>query len=86
MTSEPARAGRPDNLFSPPPGDPGAHGRFDARAVSGPYGVSSAVARAGVFALGLAAMSGAALIGRAMRGDAPRRRLALAGPRRDRWS
>ncbi|MFN3944234.1 MAG: SDR family oxidoreductase [Allosphingosinicella sp.] len=27
-----ARTGRPDNLFDVPPGDPGAHGRFDERA------------------------------------------------------
>jgi hypothetical protein len=32
QTSEPERAGRPDNLWSPPPGDPGVHGEFDARA------------------------------------------------------
>jgi NAD(P)-dependent dehydrogenase (short-subunit alcohol dehydrogenase family) len=30
QTDEPATAGRPDNLFTPVPGDPGAHGRFDA--------------------------------------------------------
>lgn len=29
----PVRPGRPDNLFEAPPGDPGAHGRFDDRAV-----------------------------------------------------
>lgn len=28
---EPARPDRPSNLFEPVPGDPGAHGRFDAR-------------------------------------------------------
>ncbi|QRK12615.1 SDR family oxidoreductase [Archangium violaceum] len=32
MTEEPARKDRPDALFSPVPGDHGAHGRFDARA------------------------------------------------------
>lgn len=30
-TDEPKPVGSPDNLFSPLPGDPGAHGRFDAR-------------------------------------------------------
>jgi short-subunit dehydrogenase len=29
---EPVEADRPDNLFEPPPGDPGAHGRFDSQA------------------------------------------------------
>jgi NADP-dependent 3-hydroxy acid dehydrogenase YdfG len=32
MTPEPAPEDQPGNLFDPPPGDPGAHGRFDARA------------------------------------------------------
>lgn len=31
-TDVPVRAGRPDNLYEPVPGDHGAHGRFDARA------------------------------------------------------
>ena len=31
MTPEPARPDAEGNLFQPPPGDPGAHGRFDAR-------------------------------------------------------
>ena len=32
QTPERERPGRPDNLFEPVAGDPGAHGRFDARA------------------------------------------------------
>lgn len=32
QTEEPEPAGRPDNLWSPLPGDPGAHGRFDQAA------------------------------------------------------
>ena len=32
MTAEPEPPGRPDNLMAPVPGDPGTHGRFDARA------------------------------------------------------
>ncbi|HVV17245.1 MAG TPA: SDR family oxidoreductase [Polyangia bacterium] len=32
QTSEPRRPDEPDNLFSPVPGDHGAHGRFDERA------------------------------------------------------
>ena len=31
QSQEPARAGRPDNLFEPVPGDPGARGRFGHR-------------------------------------------------------
>ena len=31
MTAEPADAGRSGNLMQAPPGDPGSHGRFDAR-------------------------------------------------------
>ena len=33
-SAEPIEPGRRDNLFEPVPGDPGAHGRFDDRAVS----------------------------------------------------
>ena len=32
QTQEPVRPDRPDNLFEPVPGDPGAHGIFDRRA------------------------------------------------------
>jgi NAD(P)-dependent dehydrogenase (short-subunit alcohol dehydrogenase family) len=32
LTDEPLEPGRPDNLFEPVAGDPGAHGPFDARA------------------------------------------------------
>lgn len=32
QTGEPEDPARPDNLWTPVPGDPGAHGRFDARA------------------------------------------------------
>ncbi len=34
QTSEPAVSGRPDNLYKPVGGNPGAHGRFDRRAHS----------------------------------------------------
>jgi NAD(P)-dependent dehydrogenase (short-subunit alcohol dehydrogenase family) len=33
-TDEPVDPARPDNLFEPVPGDPGAHGRFDDQATS----------------------------------------------------
>jgi NAD(P)-dependent dehydrogenase (short-subunit alcohol dehydrogenase family) len=32
QSDKPADPKRPDNLFSPPPGDPGAHGPYDAKA------------------------------------------------------
>lgn len=35
LTLEPEEPSRPDNLWSPPPGDYGCHGRFDARSRSG---------------------------------------------------
>jgi glycogen debranching enzyme/short-subunit dehydrogenase len=34
QTEEPVSLDRPDNLFAPPPGDYGAHGRFDERAAN----------------------------------------------------
>lgn len=34
QTDQPVEPGRPDNLFAPLPGDPGAHGAFDARSRS----------------------------------------------------
>jgi short-subunit dehydrogenase len=34
LTSEPADPNRTDNLFTPVPGDPGTHGRFDSRATA----------------------------------------------------
>jgi short chain dehydrogenase len=38
LASEPRDVGRPDNLFEPPPGDPGAQGRFDSRAIGDVHG------------------------------------------------
>jgi hypothetical protein len=58
MTAAPANPNRPDNLFEPPPGDPGAHGRFDARTVGGLHSISSGAARSSRFALAVAAASG----------------------------
>jgi short-subunit dehydrogenase len=58
MTAAPANPNRPDNLFEPPPGDPGAHGRFDARTVGGLHSISSGAARSSLFALAVAAASG----------------------------
>ena len=61
-TDEPLPPGRRDNLYSPVPGDHGAHGRFDARAR--PWSVqawltthrTSALAAAAGLAVGMAAL------------------------------
>jgi NAD(P)-dependent dehydrogenase (short-subunit alcohol dehydrogenase family) len=58
MTQARANPDRPDNLFDAPPGDPGAHGRFDARAGGGLVSASSATVRAGAFAFAIAALTG----------------------------
>ncbi len=64
LTSEP-RDDRPDNLFEPPPGDPGAHGRFDNRARANVVGFDPRWLRAGAM-LGLLALASAAFaVGRA---------------------
>jgi hypothetical protein len=62
MTDEPAVPNRPDNLFEAPPGDPGAHGRFDAVATGGLVSVSSAMARVLAFGLTIGLFSAAALL------------------------
>jgi NAD(P)-dependent dehydrogenase (short-subunit alcohol dehydrogenase family) len=59
MTEERARP-RPDNLFEPPPGDPGVHGRFGRRSRQSVSAVSETTAR-GVLALAfLGTFAGAA--------------------------
>ena len=63
MTLEPAKADHEGNLFQPPPGDPGAHGRFDARSKSRAVALSgnqaktlaAAAAAFGLFAIAYAA-------------------------------
>lgn len=77
MTDEPADPGRPDNLFEPPPGDPGAHGRFDGRTIGPPQAISAGAARAGALALAALACAGAVWLGRATAPAGRRRR----GPR-----
>jgi short-subunit dehydrogenase len=48
MAQQPSRADRPDNLFDPVPGDPGAHGRFDDQAKDTVIGFDPVWLRAGV--------------------------------------
>jgi len=57
-SAEPVAAGRKDNLFEVPPGDPGAHGRFDGKAVSKSWQMS--LNRNRGWAIGGAALSAAA--------------------------
>jgi hypothetical protein len=52
---------RRDNLFAPPPGDPGAHGIFDARAHAHSPQQWLAERKRGVAAAGAVAVAGAAL-------------------------
>jgi NAD(P)-dependent dehydrogenase (short-subunit alcohol dehydrogenase family) len=67
MTDEPALADRPDNLFEPPPGDPGAHGRFDARSTRSVGSASPGWVRGAVAVLALGAAAGAVALARGAR-------------------
>jgi short-subunit dehydrogenase len=67
MTAEPADTERPDNLFEPAPGDPGAHGRFDPRALSSVSGFDPAWLRAGALWGFVGIVAGAFALGRATR-------------------
>jgi len=78
MTDEPARD-RPDNLFEPPPGDPGARGRFRHRSRSHVLSVSDTAARGILATAALGALVGAATLGWWLASKGPRgrdRRLA----------
>ena len=79
MTGRPSHGDREGNLFEPPPGDPGAHGRFDARSPARVLAVREATARAGVAAAGLALGIGLAALGRRLMtgSDRARRRRTL---------
>jgi NAD(P)-dependent dehydrogenase (short-subunit alcohol dehydrogenase family) len=57
MTDEPARP-RDGNLFEPPPGDPGARGRFAARSRDSVVAVSGRTARGALAALALVCVAG----------------------------
>ncbi len=61
MTDEPAFP-RPDNLFEAPPGDPGAAGRFEARARADVLAVSSTTARALLATAAVGVFAGAAAL------------------------
>lgn len=81
LTREPRDESRPDNLFSPPPGDPGSHGRFDKRASSGVVGFDPRWIRTGAFCAMLGLVAGAFAIGRSANGlNAPPRALTRGYP------
>lgn len=64
MTTEPARSDRPDNLFEPVAGDPGARGRFDNIAHGEVIGFDPAWLRACALLLLVGVVAGAAVLGR----------------------
>lgn len=49
LTKEPSSMNGQDNLYDPPPGDPGAHGRFDNRATGLVVGYDPVWLRAGTY-------------------------------------
>jgi len=59
LSAEPADPGAPDNLFAPVPGDHGAHGRFDGRAVQRSAALWASMHKGTLFA-------GAAVVGLAL--------------------
>ena len=67
MTSELACPNRPDNLFEPVAGDPGARGRFSDRASNEVFGFNPAWLRAGAACLFLGIIAGASAIGKSRR-------------------
>jgi NAD(P)-dependent dehydrogenase (short-subunit alcohol dehydrogenase family) len=60
-SGEPIEPDRRDNLFEAPPGDPGAHGRFDDRAIDGSWQMALNRHR-NALAGGLALAAGAGLV------------------------
>jgi short-subunit dehydrogenase len=63
LTAEPHAAVHPDNLFSPPPGDPGARGRFGDGAHTKAAGFAPASLRNGGLFLALTSLAGAFIAG-----------------------
>jgi NAD(P)-dependent dehydrogenase (short-subunit alcohol dehydrogenase family) len=67
LTAEPRKDGAIDNMFEPPPGDPGAHGRFDRRASSAVVGFDPKWLRTGALCAMLGVVAGAFALGRSTR-------------------
>jgi NAD(P)-dependent dehydrogenase (short-subunit alcohol dehydrogenase family) len=81
LANEPRDEGRRDNLFEPPPGDPGAHGRFDSRAAAEVHGFDPSWLRAGAVCALLGLVAGAFVIGRSSRTGGSPSRVLTEGPR-----
>jgi short-subunit dehydrogenase len=63
LTTEPRDNARPDNLFSPPSGDPGARGRFDNQARTTVIGFDPTRLRGGGLLFVLTSVAGALVAG-----------------------
>ena len=63
LAAEPASAVHADNLFSPPPGDPGARGRFNTGAHATAAGFEPTTLHSGGLFLALASLAGAFIAG-----------------------
>jgi hypothetical protein len=63
LTTEPRDNARPDNLFSPPSGDPGSRGRFDNQAHTTVIGFDPTRLRAGGLLFVLTSIAGAFVAG-----------------------
>jgi hypothetical protein len=63
LTTEPRDNARPDNLFSPPSGDPGARGRFDNQARATAVGFDPTRLRSGGLLFVLTSIAGAFVAG-----------------------
>lgn len=70
LATEPRNTVHPDNLFYPPPGDPGAHGRFDSQAHTKVVGFEPVWLRAAGLLLVIASVAGAFALGRLANGGA----------------
>jgi hypothetical protein len=81
MVDEPTRR-REGNLFEPPPGDPGARGRFDGRSRDSVVAVSGRTARAALGALALGCVAGAVTLGYALGAKPAKRDRRLAARER----
>ncbi len=83
LSNEAREEDRPDNLFRPAPGDPGAHGRFGSRADAKVYGFNPLWLRAAALVALIGTISSAFVIGRRVGNG--RVRLRLEKPESGFW-
>ena len=72
-SKQPSDPDRPDNLFEAGKGDPGAHGRFDARSSSRAFPFNPAWLRGGLACVGVVALASVATVVMASLADNRRR-------------